>query len=107
MSETIFTNLRQPSKIRSNSEPQPRQNAPSLPSRTSTATAHPPNSPTQTHMDSFTPITATIVTDAPTNEDTGSGGGGNAYCVVSQSEAVPADEDTGSGGGGNAYCVVA
>lgn len=58
-------------------------------------------------MDSFTPLSAIIVADAPTNQEDGSGNSGNAYCVVSQSEAVPADAEDGSGNSGNAYCVVA
>lgn len=55
-------------------------------------------------MDSFD-ISALIVVDTPTNEDTG-GSSGNSYCVVTQNEPIPANEDSGSGSG-NSYCVVA
>ena len=55
-------------------------------------------------MDSFTTVSVPT-SNIPTSQETG-GSGGNAYCVVSRTDAIPTNEENG-GSGGYAYCVVA
>ena len=62
-------------------------------------------------MDSFNSIAKLLsidtTTDAPTNEETGGGGGSGSYCVVFAKNDTPVDEEGGGGGGSGSYCVVA
>jgi hypothetical protein len=47
-----------------------------------------------------------VIFEPPTNEETGSGGSGNGYCVVARKvvEQTPVNEE--KGGTGGAFCVV-
>ena len=74
--------------------------------RASLASAHISHALLQLKMDSFD-ISALVIVNTPTNEDTGNGNSGNSYCVVTQSEPIPTNEEDGNGNSGNSYCVVA